>query len=129
MYIMYQKFKAFIANDNILQLATAVVMGTAFTAIITSLVEDIFMPIIVAITGQVDVSGITLQLGSTTLGIGNFLQAVINFLLIAFLLFVVIQSLEKVQRSNKVEEEAVPAGPTETELLEAILVELRQKNS
>lgn len=126
---MYQKFKAFIANDNILQLATAVVMGTAFTAIITSLVEDIFMPIIVAITGQVDVSGITLQLGSTTLGIGNFLQAVINFLLIAFLLFVVIQSLEKVQRSNKVEEEAVPAGPTETELLEAILVELRQKNS
>lgn len=126
---MYQKFKAFIANDNILQLATAVVMGTAFTAIITSLVEDIFMPIIVAITGQVDVSGITLQLGSTTLGIGNFLQAVINFLLIAFLLFVVIQSLEKVQRSKKVEEAAAPAGPTETELLEAILVELRQKNS
>ena len=54
---MWNEFKAFIARDNIVDLATAVVMGTAFTAIINSLVNDIFMPIIVAITGQADVSG------------------------------------------------------------------------
>lgn len=122
---MFKEFKAFIANDNILQLATAVVMGTAFTAIITSLVNDIFMPIIVAITGQADVSGLVITLGSTTLGIGNFIQAIINFILIAALLFMVIKGLEKVQRPKPTEE--VVAGPSETELLQEILTELRNK--
>lgn len=122
---MLKEFKEFIANDNILQLATAVIMGTAFTAIITSLVEDIFMPIIVAITGQADVSGIALKIGNTTLGVGNFIQAIINFLLIAAFLFMVIKGLEKVQRPKPVEEG--PAEPTETELLQDILTELRKK--
>lgn len=122
---MFKEFKEFIANDNILQLATAVVMGTAFTAIITSLVEDIFMPIIVAITGQADVSGVALKIGNTTLGVGNFIQAIINFILIAALLFMVIKGLEKVQKPKTVEEE--PAGPTEAELLQDILTELRNK--
>lgn len=122
---MWKEFKEFIANDNILQLATAVIMGTAFTAIITSLVEDIFMPIIVAITGQADVSGIALKIGNTTLGVGNFIQAIINFVLIAAFLFMVIKGLEKVQRPKSVEEG--PAAPTETELLQDILTELRKK--
>lgn len=123
---MFKEFKAFIANDNILQLATAVVMGTAFGAIIKSLVDDIFMPIIVAITGQADVSGIALKLGNTTLGIGLFLQAIINFVLIAALLFMVIKALEKVKKPKE-EAPAAPAGPTETELLQEILKELRNK--
>lgn len=123
---MFKEFKAFIANDNILQLATAVVMGNAFGAIIKSLVDDIFMPIIVAITGQADVSGIALKLGKTTLGIGLFLQAIINFVLIAALLFMVIKALEKVKKPKE-EAPAAPAGPTETELLQEILKELRNK--
>ncbi|MFK8243687.1 MULTISPECIES: large conductance mechanosensitive channel protein MscL [unclassified Facklamia] len=126
---MWKEFKAFIANDNILQLATAVVMGSAFTAIVNSLVNDIFMPIIVAITGQADVSGISLQLGNTTIGIGMFLQAIINFLLIAAMLFTIIKALEKVKRPAPAPAaaEEVPAGPSETELLQEILTELRNK--
>ncbi|MBK0347174.1 large conductance mechanosensitive channel protein MscL [Aerococcaceae bacterium zg-ZJ1578] len=124
---MWKEFKAFIANDNILQLATAVVMGSAFTAIVNSLVNDIFMPIIVAITGQADVSGISLQLGNTTIGIGMFLQAIINFLLIAAMLFTIIKALEKVKRPAPAAAEEVPAGPSETELLQEILTELRNK--
>lgn len=123
---MWKEFKAFIARDNIVTLATAVILGGAFTAIITSLVNDIFMPIIVALTGQADVSSLTVKLGSTTLGVGLFLQAIINFVLVAALLFMVIKALEKV-RKPKVQEEAAPAGPTETELLQDILAELRRK--
>ncbi|MBD3949059.1 large conductance mechanosensitive channel protein MscL [Tuanshanicoccus lijuaniae] len=124
---MWKEFKAFIANDNILQLATAVVMGTAFTAIVNSLVNDIFMPIIVAVTGQADVSGLALKLGNTTIGIGMFLQAIINFLLIAAMLFTIIKALEKVKRPAPAETEEVPGGPSETELLQEILTELRNK--
>lgn len=123
---MLKEFKAFIANDNIVQLATAVVMGTAFTAIVTSLVDDIFMPIIVAITGQADVSGIVIKLGSTTIGVGNFLQAIINFVLIAAFLFIIIKALEQVQKPKEEVAEA-PAGPSETELLQDILTELKRK--
>ncbi|HFI0464361.1 TPA: large conductance mechanosensitive channel protein MscL [Streptococcus suis] len=123
---MWNEFKAFIARDNIVELATAVVMGTAFTAIINSLVNDIFMPIIVAITGQADVSGIVWKIGNTNIGIGLFLQAVINFLLVALLLFFVIKGLEKVRRKKPVVEEA-PVGPSETDLLKDILAELRRK--
>ena len=80
---MWKEFKGFIANDSIVTLATGFIMGTAFTAIVTSLVDDIFMPLIVAVTGQADVSGLSLQIGNTTLGIGSFIQAIINFILIA----------------------------------------------
>lgn len=121
---MLKEFKAFIANDNIIQLATAVVMGAAFTAIVTSMVNDIFMPIIVAVTGQADVSGVVIQLGSASIGIGNFIQAIINFVLIAALLFMVIKGLEKVQKPKEAE---APAGPSETELLQDILAELKRK--
>ena len=123
---MFKEFKAFIANDNILQLATAVIMGGAFMAIVNSLVTDIFMPLIVALTGQADVSGLSLTIGNTQLMVGNFLQAIINFLLISALLFITIKGLEKVKRpAPKVEE--VPAGPSENELLTEILNELRRK--
>lgn len=123
---MFKEFKEFIANDNILQLATAVVMGTAFTGIITSLVNDIFMPLIVALTGQADVSGVVIKIGSASIGIGNFIQAIINFILIAALLFMVIKGLEKVKKP-KVVEEAPITEPTEAELLQSILTELRNK--
>ena len=98
---MWKEFKEFIANDNILQLATAVIMGTAFTAIITSLVEDIFMPIIVAITGQADVSGIALKIGNTTLGVGNFIQAIINFILIYFVNLIYVYFLKNHWNHNQ----------------------------
>ncbi|WP_124057807.1 large conductance mechanosensitive channel protein MscL [Vaginisenegalia massiliensis] len=124
---MWKEFKAFIANDSIVKLATAVIIGGAFTAIINSLVKDIFMPVIVALTGQADVSHLAVKIGSTTLGVGNFLQAIINFLLIAALLFMTLKALEKAQRKKIIAPDPEPTGPTETELLEQILVELKEQ--
>lgn len=124
---MWKEFKGFIANDNIVTMATGIIMGTAFTAIVNSLVNDIFMPIIVAITGQADVSGVSITIGSTQLAVGLFLQAVINFILVALFLYLTLKALEKVQNKKIVAPDEEPAGPSETELLEEILAELRKK--
>lgn len=126
---MWKEFKGFIANDSIVTMATGIILGTAFTAIINSLVDDIFMPLIVALTGAVDVTELTLSIGNTQLGIGLFIQAVINFLLIAFFLYLTLKGLERVQNRKIVAPDEEPAGPTEAELLQEILTELRHKNS
>ncbi len=124
---MWKEFKGFIANDSIITMATGIIMGSAFTAIVNSLVNDIFMPIIVAITGQADVSGVAISIGNTELAVGLFLQAVINFILVALFLYLTLKALEKVQNKKIVAPDEEPAGPTETELLEEILGELRKK--
>ncbi|MRJ47465.1 large conductance mechanosensitive channel protein MscL [Fundicoccus ignavus] len=125
---MWKEFKSFIANDSIVTLATGFIMGSAFTAIVTSLVDDIFMPLIVAVTGQADVSGLSLSIGNTTLGVGSFLQAIINFVLIASMLFVVLKGLEKAQNKKIITPDEAPAEPsTEEVLLGEILAELKKK--
>ncbi|HBY89937.1 MAG TPA: large conductance mechanosensitive channel protein MscL [Aerococcaceae bacterium] len=124
---MWKEFKGFIANDSIITMATGIIMGSAFTAIVNSLVNDIFMPIIVAVTGQADVSGVAISIGNTELAVGLFLQAVINFILVALFLYLTLKALEKVQNKKIVAPDEEPAGPTETELLEEILGELRKK--
>ncbi|MGO4942703.1 large conductance mechanosensitive channel protein MscL [Ruoffia tabacinasalis] len=124
---MWKEFKGFIANDSIITMATGIIMGSAFTAIVNSLVNDIFMPIIVALTGQADVSGVAISIGNTELAVGLFLQAVINFILVALFLYLTLKALEKVQNKKIVAPDEEPAGPTETELLEEILGELRKK--
>ncbi|HJG48003.1 MAG TPA: large conductance mechanosensitive channel protein MscL [Facklamia tabacinasalis] len=124
---MWKEFKGFIANDSIITMATGIIMGSAFTAIVNSLVNDIFMPIIVAITGQADVSGVAISIGNTELAVGLFLQAIINFILVALFLYLTLKALEKVQNKKIVAPDEEPAGPTETELLEEILGELRKK--
>ena len=125
---MWKEFKGFIANDSIVTLATGFIMGGAFSAIVTSLVDDIFMPLIVAVTGQADVSGLSLQIGNTTLGVGAFLQAVINFILIASMLFAVLKGLEKAQNKKIISPDTEPEAPSNEEvLLGEILSELKKK--
>lgn len=125
---MWKEFRGFIASDNVITLAVGLVMGSAFTAIVTSLVEDIFMPLIVAVTGQADVSDIVVNVGNTTLGVGNFIQMVINFVLIALLLFMVLKGLEKAQKKKIISPDEEPAGPSNEEVLLAeILGELKRK--
>lgn len=124
---MWKEFKAFIANDNIITLATGLIMGSAFTAIVKSLVDDIFMPIIVSITGQADVSQLGIKIGNTAINYGLFIQALINFILIAFFLYITLKALEKAQNKRIVTPDPVEAGPTETELLQEILAELKSK--
>lgn len=128
---MLDQFKKFIAQGDVLSMAVGIIMGSAFTAIVTSLVEDIFMPILVALTGAADVSGWAISIGNTEIQIGLFLQAVINFIMIAGLLFLMLKGLSKATGTDLTgteEKEAEPAGPSEKELLAEILTELKKSN-
>lgn len=110
---MFREFRDFINRGNVMDLAVAVVMGTAFTAIVNSLVNDIIMPIIGIILGGVDFTGLALQIGNATLTYGNFIQAVINFLLIAWVVFLIVRAMNRVMPKK----EAPPVGPTEDVVL------------
>ncbi|ALV22515.1 MULTISPECIES: large conductance mechanosensitive channel protein MscL [Carnobacterium] len=98
-----EEFKEFAFKGNVLDLAVGVVIGAAFTAIVTSLVEDIIMPLVGIIAGGTDVSSLSLEIGTTTLAYGAFLQAVINFLLIAFVVFMFIKLINSAAAKFKKE--------------------------
>lgn len=120
---MIKELKAFLFRGNVLDLAVAVVIGAAFKAIVNSLVADIITPIIGLVFGQPDFSAITL-FGSIM--VGNFINAVVNFLIIGTVLFFVVKGANAAM-PKKVEEPAAPAGPSETDLLQDILAELKKK--
>lgn len=128
---MVQEFKKFIMRGNVVDLAIAVVIGAAFSKIVDSLVKDIFMPIVGVITGGLDVSGLTLTLyGDAKLGWGNFVQAIINFVIVGFCMFLVVKGINRLKESQAKEPEAVPE-PTPAEKLLAeirdLLKERQQK--
>lgn len=104
------EFKTFAMKGNVLDLAVGVVMGSAFGAIITALVEKIIMPIVGILVGGVDISGLSLKVGEASLGYGAFLQAIINFLIIAFSIFLFVKAINtaanKLKREQKIEEVA-----------------------
>ena len=120
-----EEFKEFISKGNVLDLAIGVVIGGAFTAIVNSLVNDVIMPVVGIILGGVDFSGLSLQIGDASLTYGNFIQAVINFLLVAFVLFTIVKAANKFKKQA----EEAPAEPTEeVKLLTAIEKELKKLN-
>ncbi len=123
---MIQEFKAFIAKGNVLDLAVAVIIGAAFGAIVASLVDDIIMPIIGVILGGVDFTSLAIQVGEASINYGNFIQAIINFLIIAFVIFMIVRTAESMKR--KEEAPAAPTGPTTEELLIEIRDLLRAKS-
>lgn len=115
------EFKAFIARGNVLDMAVGIIIGSAFTAIVTSLVNDIIMPIVGVIIGGIDLSSLKVTVGSAAINYGVFIQAIINFLLIALTVFIIIKALSKAKRKQAeepVEEE--PAPTPEVELLTEI---------
>ena len=87
---MIDGFKAFILRGNVLDLAVAVVIGAAFTQIVNSLVDNIITPLIGAIVGSPDFSGITVTINNSVIGIGSFINAIISFLLVALVLYFLI---------------------------------------
>lgn len=125
---MLKEFREFIMRGNVLDLAVAVIIGGAFGAIVTSLVNDIIMPLVGILMGGVDFAGLGLQVGSATVLYGNFIQAIINFLIIALALFLVIKAANRVMR-KKVEEPAPPAATAEEKLLTEIRDLLAAQNS
>lgn len=111
---MIKEFKEFIMRGNVVDLAVAVIIGAAFTAIVDSLVNDIIMPIIGVILGGVDFSSLAITVGEATITYGNFIQAIINFLLIALVLFLLIRAINRVSR-KRAEAPAPPPAPTAEE--------------
>ncbi|AXC50991.1 large conductance mechanosensitive channel protein MscL [Paracoccus suum] len=135
---MIQEFKEFIARGNVMDMAVGIIIGAAFTAIVTSLVGDLINPLIGLITGGTDFSGYyavlkgtvpegaTLQqardAGASVFAYGAFLSAIINFLIIAFVVFLLVKAVNRIKETaiRKKEVAEVAAGPTQEELLAQI---------
>ena len=109
-----KEFREFISRGNVMDMAVGIIIGGAFTAIVTALVDSILMPIIGAISGGLSVEQMSWKVGEASIGYGAFLQAVINFLLVAWVLFLIIKGLNKAKAAltkpaeETEEEEAVP---------------------
>lgn len=141
---MLREFREFIARGNVLDLAVAVIIGAAFATITTSLTEDMIMPVVGAIFGGLDFSSYFVLLGpvpagyagsindyaalkaagAPVLGWGQFLTVVINFLILAFIIFLLVKAANKVIRKA---EEAPAEDPAEVALLREIRDELRKR--
>jgi large conductance mechanosensitive channel len=138
---MLQEFKAFIARGNVLDLAVAVIIGAAFGTIVTSLTDDVIMPVIGAIFGGVDFANYFVLLstpagyegstsdyaalkeaGAAMIGYGAFITAVINFLILAFVIFLLVRTANKLMKKQE-----AAAGPTEVDLLTEIRDELKKR--
>jgi large conductance mechanosensitive channel len=125
-----KEFKEFAMRGSVVDLAIGVVIGAAFGKIVTSMVDDLIMPVIGFITGGIDFSEMkyvlkaadpTNEVAAVTINYGNFINTVVQFLIIAFVIFLVIKGINSLKRSQPVEE-AAPAGPTKEE---ALLMEIR----
>ena len=123
---MFSEFKTFIARGNVLDLAVGVVIGAAFTAIVGSLVEDLINPLIGLIVGGIDFSAVGFSFGEARFNVGNFINAVIKFLIVAWVVFLIVKAVNRLM-PKKTPEPAKPAGPSETDLLADILAELKKR--
>ena len=108
---LLKEFKEFAFKGNVIDMAVGVVIGSAFTGIVTSIVNDLFGPLIAKLTGSVDFASLTIALGKAedapTIMIGNFIQTVINFILVAICVFMFVKFVNKLRRPK----EAPPAPP------------------
>lgn len=116
---MLKEFKKFIARGNVLDLAVGVIVGGAFSSIVTSLVNNIFTPIIGLIVGGVDFSSLSITFRDTKIMYGAFIQSVIDFLIVAFCLFIVVKTVNKVTH-KKEEKSDKPTKSEELKTLEEI---------
>ncbi|CUH77925.1 large conductance mechanosensitive channel protein MscL [Tropicibacter naphthalenivorans] len=140
---MLQEFKDFIAKGNVMDMAVGIIVGAAFTAIVQSLVKDIINPIIGLITGGIDFSGwfyaldggeyaslaAATEAGASVFAVGSFMMAVINFFIIAFVVFMLVKTVNRVKASAEKPDEVapeVPTGPSELDVLLEIRDSLRK---
>ena len=125
---LFDEFKTFVMRGNVVDLAVGVIIGAAFGKIVTSLVNDIFMPIIGMIIGNIDFSSLVIKLGEPVEGAeqaairyGMFIQEIVNFLIIALCVFVAIKVINKLQKKK----EEAPAPAPEPTKEEVLLTEIR----
>jgi large conductance mechanosensitive channel len=136
---MFQEFKEFAIKGNMVDLAVGVIIGVAFGAVVNSLVTDIFTPVIGLFTGGADFANLYVQLtggpqptleqareAGATIAYGNFITLIINFLIVAWILFFVVKGMNRLKRKEEAEAAPPPAPPAEVKLLEEIRDLLRK---
>lgn len=113
---MIKEFKDFISRGNVMDLAVGVIMGAAFTAIVQSLVSNLINPLIGLFLGKIDLSNLVFKVGDATFKYGTFLESIINFLIIAFVVFLLVKAMNKIIKSRD-EEEAEEETTKEDEMV------------
>ena len=116
-----EEFKQFIARGNVMDMAVGVIIGGAFSAITTSLINDIIMPLLGIFTGSISFAELSFTVNGAVIAYGNFIQAVLNFLVMAFVVFCLVKAINRFHRKK---EEAPPAPP-EPSAEEKLLTEIR----
>ena len=121
-----EEFKAFAVRGNVLDMAVGVVIGSAFTSIVNSLVADIITPLLSLLTRGINLAGLSITLGqgedAAKLAYGNFLQSILSFIIIAFAVFVMVKAikLSHLRKEEEAKKEEAPKGPTTEQLLAEI---------
>ena len=118
---MWKEFRDFLLRGNVLDLAVAVIIGAAFGAVVTSLVNDIIMPLVGVLLGGLDFTTMAIQVGEATVAYGLFLQAIVNFIVIGLSIFFVVKVANRLYK----EKEATPAAPPGPSAEETLLAEIR----
>lgn len=123
---MIKEFKAFIARGNVLDLAVGVIIGAAFTAIVKSLVDNLINPLLGVFIGGIDFSDMVFTIGKANFRYGSFINSVINFLIVAFIVFLIVKAVNKFM-PKKEEVEETPALSVEAQYLQEISELLKEQ--
>ena len=137
-----KEFKEFAVKGNVMDMAVGVIIGGAFGKIVTSLVNDVLMPVISLVTGGIDFTNLFVNLsgdekyatlaaaqeaGASVFAYGQFIQNIVDFLIVAFCIFLMLKGINKLNKKKEEEAPAAPAGPTQEELLAEIRDLLKNK--
>lgn len=125
MKTFFSEFKVFIARGNVMDMAVGVIVGGAFKAIADSLTADIIMPVIGIFVQANTFSDLSLTVGSAVITYGNFLQAVLNFLIMALVVFCMVKAINAFHRKKEAAPPVVPPAPPEPSREELLLTEIR----
>ncbi|MDO4971413.1 MAG: large-conductance mechanosensitive channel protein MscL [Bacteroidales bacterium] len=116
-----KEFKEFAVKGNVMDMAVGVIIGGAFGKIVTSVVDDLLMPIVGMLTGGVNFTDLSVKVGEATLKYGNLIQNVLDFLIVAFCIFLMVKGINKLKK----EPEPEPEAPAEPSAEEKLLTEIR----
>ena len=120
----FEEFKKFIARGNVMDMAVGVIIGGAFSGITTSLINDIIMPVLGIFTSSISFADLAVEIGGAVITYGNFVQAVLNFLVMALVVFCMVRAMNSFHR-KKEEAPAAPAPEPEPSAEEKLLTEIR----
>jgi large conductance mechanosensitive channel len=119
---LIKEFKEFAMRGNVMDMAVGVIIGAAFGKIVSSLVDDVLMPLVGMVVGKVDFSALSAKVGEAELFYGRFIQNIVDFLIVAFCIFLMLKGINKLNRKKEepAPEPEAPKGPTQEELLAEI---------